>query len=83
MSKLALEAVWRAISVSPNDLVNSRAPELNGSRRVVQAGKRSVDCLFRVSEMVYSHHHVFDADIESFFDRVVRRKLVDLLKSKS
>lgn len=43
---------------------------------------KSVDCVAQVARAVYHHRHVLDADIEGFFDNVVHRKLLGMLKEK-
>lgn len=45
-------------------------------------GKRSVDCVFEVAKETFRHRHVLDADIKSFFDSVVHRKLMGMLRKK-
>jgi len=44
--------------------------------------KRAVDCAAIVADTAYKHRHVIDADIESFFDSVVHRKLIGMLKEQ-
>jgi RNA-directed DNA polymerase len=48
----------------------------------LRPGKRAVDCAADVANLAYKHRHVIDADIESFFDSVVHRKLMGMLKEE-
>jgi len=45
-------------------------------------GKSATECVAETAKLVYSHRHVLEADIESFFDRVSHRKLFGMLKEK-
>lgn len=45
-------------------------------------GKRAIDCAADVANTVFKHRHVIDADIEAFFDSVVHRKLLGMLKEQ-
>lgn len=44
--------------------------------------KRAVECVSHVSQHVYTHRLVFEADIESFFDAVSHNKLLGMLKKQ-
>jgi RNA-directed DNA polymerase len=44
--------------------------------------RKSVECVFEVAKETFRHRHVLDADIEAFFDRVVHRKMMGMLKKK-
>lgn len=47
-----------------------------------RAGRRAVDCAADVAETAYRRRHVVDADIEAFFDTVVHRKLLGMVKEE-
>ena len=47
-----------------------------------RSGKSSVDCVAEVAKAVYRKRHVFEADIESFFDQVSHKKLMGCLREK-
>ncbi len=42
-------------------------------------GKSATECVAQAANDVYSHRHILEADIESFFDRVSHRKLLGML----
>src|SRR5690606_24593725 len=45
-------------------------------------GKSAMQCAADAAESMYKRRYVLEADIESFFDRVVHRKLKGMLKEK-
>jgi group II intron reverse transcriptase/maturase len=44
--------------------------------------RKSVECVAEVANAVYRHRQVWEADIESFFDRVSHKKMLGMLKDQ-
>ncbi|MBI4042990.1 MAG: group II intron reverse transcriptase/maturase [Deltaproteobacteria bacterium] len=45
-------------------------------------GKKSYQCTHEAANLIYSHRHVLEADIEGFFDNVSHKKLSGMLKEQ-
>lgn len=42
--------------------------------------RKAFECVAKVADLAFTHRHIIDADIESFFDKVQHRKLIGMLK---